>query len=37
MMNIDGGFLMGVAAILTSVAHLWRTARSGGAEEPWHG
>lgn len=37
MMNIDGAFLMGVAAILTSVAHLWRAARSGGAEEPWHG
>lgn len=37
MMNIDGAFLMGVAAILTSVANLWRAARSGGAEEPWHG
>ena len=37
MMNIDGAFLMGVAAILTSVANLWRAARSGRAEEPWHG
>ena len=32
MMNIDGAFLMGVAAILTSLATLWRAARSGGAE-----
>ena len=31
MMNIDGTFLMGVAAILTSLAKLWRAA-----EEPWH-
>jgi hypothetical protein len=27
MVNIDGAFLVGVAAILTSLATLWRTAR----------
>lgn len=37
MMNIDGSFLMGVAAILTSLATLWRAARSAGAKEPWRG
>ncbi len=28
MVIIDGSFLLGVAAILTSIATLWRTARS---------
>ncbi|WP_176599348.1 MULTISPECIES: hypothetical protein [Sphingobium] len=33
MVNIDGSFLIGIAAILTSLATLWRTARG----ESWQG
>ncbi len=27
MMNIDGSFLLGVAAVLTSLATLWRAVK----------
>lgn len=34
MVNIDGSFLIGIAAILTSIATLWRTARGERRQKP---